>query len=1018
VHDTLFVYNKTGSVTSVIDALGRTTRSISYTDSFSDAANRNTFAYPTTITDADNFSSTIQYNYDFGGVTRTEDPKNAVATVTYDGAARTDRITNQTNGAYVRYVYTSAGDVQTYSTIQNGFGEAYSVSYFDGAGRVRATAAENPGSSGGYSAQFTYYDVMGRVSQQTNPAEINAAGTPWGDDAAGWSSTLQTYDWKGRPLVTTNPDGTTRENQYGGCGCAGGEQTTVRDENGRRKRYTKDVLGRLVKVEELNWDQTVYATTNYTLNVRDQITSINQEGQTRTFGYDGYGRLATRTTPEQGSTTYSYFADDRTQTIADARGATTTFAYNARGFVTSIAYGFASGVAATPNVSFGYDAAGNRTSMTDGLGSMSYVYNTLSQLTSETRIFSDFPGSSHTLSYGYNLSGELNSITNQWGAQVGYGYDKLGRPTNVSGSGYVGLTSYVNSISYRAFGGLKQMAYNNGRTLSMQYDNRLRLTQWSIPSVLRMQYSYLWEQSGRLEFARNLDDETLDRWYGYDQVGRLAGSHSGNEARLAIGEQVPLLYNGPYSHGYQYDKWGNITDRDGWGGENPSFTATYVNNKRVGLTYDAAGNLTNDGGYNFTYDVTGQQATASSAGYLLEQYYDGDGLRGKKKENNAPTYYLRSSVLGGQVVAEINGAGAWQRGYIYLGGELVAVQQGGVYWVHQDPLAKSKRVTDASGTVVSTVELDPWGGSTNRSSNFYFQPHMYNSYERDTNGADDAMFRRYNRWWSRFDQPDPFGGSYDLTNPQSFNRYAYVQNDPVNLVDPFGLDPIGGLGGMISGALGGAVIGPSIGPGTTVVNVRDDAVFIATSFPVEILGPANLRPIGGQQKPLDPKEAEQLLTDDCLKFLDEILAEVGSSRPVYDRSFNKMFNDAKKRGVFHQVRLSDEVFKTRFGGTNTIMNDSSLRIEIDERLLGRSNLSGGYIMIHEMFHASAAAGYMLTHYEMAVAAYSVASARGLLTELAKTNGAGPPRIGTTEADDRYNALIFNNVVQLGCPKPK
>ncbi len=75
-------------------------------------------------------------------------------------------------------------------------------------------------------------------------------------------------------------------------------------------------------------------------------------------------------------------------------------------------------------------------------------------------------------------------------------------------------------------------------------------------------------------------------------------------------------------------------------------------------------------------------------------------------------------------------------------------------------------------------------------------------------------------------------------------------------------------------------------------------------------------------------------------------------------------------------------------------------------------------MIHEMFHASAAAGYMLTHYEMAVAAYSVASARGLLTELAKTNGAGPPRIGTTEADDRYNALIFNNVVQLGCPKPK
>jgi hypothetical protein len=50
------------------------------------------------------------------------------------------------------------------------------------------------------------------------------------------------------------------------------------------------------------------------------------------------------------------------------------------------------------------------------------------------------------------------------------------------------------------------------------------------------------------------------------------------------------------------------------------------------------------------------------------------------------------------------------------------------------------------------------------------------------------MFRRYNRWHSRFDQPDPYDGSYDFSNPQSFNRYAYVQNDPVNLVDPSGLD--------------------------------------------------------------------------------------------------------------------------------------------------------------------------------------------------------------------------------------
>ena len=51
------------------------------------------------------------------------------------------------------------------------------------------------------------------------------------------------------------------------------------------------------------------------------------------------------------------------------------------------------------------------------------------------------------------------------------------------------------------------------------------------------------------------------------------------------------------------------------------------------------------------------------------------------------------------------------------------------------------------------------------------------------------MHRRYNRWHLRFDQPDPYSGSYDMTDPQSFNRYSYVQNDPVNFVDPLGLNP-------------------------------------------------------------------------------------------------------------------------------------------------------------------------------------------------------------------------------------
>ncbi len=228
-------YYTTGTPISITDPSGHTSGML-YADSFSNVSNQNTFAYPTTLKDADNFESTIKYNYDFGAVTRTQDPKGAVQAITYDSATRVNRITNETSGAYTQYVYAPVGSVATYSTIQDGAGEAYQITYFDGAGRVRATASDHPGSSGGYAGSFIYYDVMGRISEQTNPGELNDSWVASGDDAAGLPSTLQTYDWKGRPVLTTSPGGSTRENTYGGCGCAGGEQITNRDERGRRRR--------------------------------------------------------------------------------------------------------------------------------------------------------------------------------------------------------------------------------------------------------------------------------------------------------------------------------------------------------------------------------------------------------------------------------------------------------------------------------------------------------------------------------------------------------------------------------------------------------------------------------------------------------------------------------------------------------------------------------------------------------------------------------------------------------------
>lgn len=832
-------YNNAGSVVVTRDARGHQTE-IDYADNFSVAAKNslNTMAYPKTVTDQDGFLATAEYNYDRGAVTKTTSPTGGTGTAityadvtyAYDSVGRTSRVTNVTNGAYTRWVYSTTNLlVEQYQTV-SGTAEAYSATVLDGAGRVRGAAADHPGSTGLYSGQYFVYNNMGRPWKQSNPTEMVTgptaavpsapAGewTPAGDDSL-WRYTTQTYDWKGRPLVTTFPDATKRTNAYAGCGCAGGEQVTATDERGRQKVYGKDVLGRLVKVEELNYDGTVYSTTNYAYDALDQLTEINQAALKRTFDYDGHGRLASRTTPEQGKTDYAYFADDTVQKVTDARGVTTTFAYNARHLPTTVTYNVtaAPGVAATPNVTYAYDAAGNRTSMVEKnsggtmVGSSSYHYDELGRMDWEERFFQVV--GTYRLSYSYNLGGQLTSVTgpSQFGnVQVGYTYDKVGRTTAVTGSGYSTVTSYVDGIAYRAFGAAREVAYGNTKTLSMIYDTRLRLTKWDLPGTdLRWNYLYSTtgspEKTGRVAFANNAADGTLDRSYSYDQVGRLDESHSGNEANAHAGYTAwpapGTALTGSYSSKHTYDEFGNMTSETGWVDVSQPYSHNfqYENNRMkvnpvtgAAMTYDAAGNLTNDGEQTYTYNAQGQQATAG--GTSLAQTYDGDGLRVKKTENGVTTLYLRSSVLGKQVVLEIGGnspnTGLMMRGYVYLGGQMVAVQKGGqVSWVHQDPVTKSRRMTDSSGNLDQdfVVDLDPWGVETGRIANPQKQPHTFTTYERDGNGGDEAMFRRYESKWARFSQPDPYEGSYDLSDPQSLNRYSYTQNDPVNFTDPNGL---------------------------------------------------------------------------------------------------------------------------------------------------------------------------------------------------------------------------------------
>src|SRR6185295_17742641 len=122
-------YNTTGSPVLSTDPIGHQ-KSVSYSDSFSDGFNRNTFAYPTTTTDADTFQTLSKYNYDFGALTWQQTPSPNVGQtaptqiLTYDSAARLLQVTNGVNGAYMRWVYSITNtSVQSYSTIVSGAGE-------------------------------------------------------------------------------------------------------------------------------------------------------------------------------------------------------------------------------------------------------------------------------------------------------------------------------------------------------------------------------------------------------------------------------------------------------------------------------------------------------------------------------------------------------------------------------------------------------------------------------------------------------------------------------------------------------------------------------------------------------------------------------------------------------------------------------------------------------------------------------------------------------------------------------
>ncbi|HEV3481760.1 MAG TPA: RHS repeat-associated core domain-containing protein, partial [Candidatus Acidoferrales bacterium] len=168
--------------------------------------------------------------------------------------------------------------------------------------------------------------------------------------------------------------------------------------------------------------------------------------------------------------------------------------------------------------------------------------------------------------------------------------------------------------------------------------------------------------------------------------------------------------------------------------------------------------------------------------------YDGNGLRVKKVAGSTATVYIFS---GSKVIAEYaNGAAPSSptREYIYAGGALLArIDSSGTNYYHQDHLS-NRMVTNSSGGVAAEMGHFPFGESWYNATNdkLYFTTYEYDA----ESGNHYAMARYHVSRLGRLSSPDPIAGS--IANPQSLNRYSYSINDPANITDPSGAEPVSG----------------------------------------------------------------------------------------------------------------------------------------------------------------------------------------------------------------------------------
>jgi RHS repeat-associated protein len=313
---------------------------------------------------------------------------------------------------------------------------------------------------------------------------------------------------------------------------------------------------------------------------------------------------------------------------------------------------------------------------------------------------------------------------------------------------------------------------------------------------------------------------------------------------VGVGQYAPQTYT--YN-----PATGNISSKSDVGAYTYSSTQPHAVTQAAANTYayDQNGNMTSrtvDGvEWTYTYNADGQLTQTRKNNQLVSEYgYDGDGKRvwAKDYEGYSAGEFKETIYIGNyyefvtEVLTPEPGAGGVCTGtycsylpmvfkspqgisYYYADGQRIAMRDknGVVSYLYGDQLGSVSAVADASGSLVSKTLYEPWG-TTRYENGDDITEYGYTGQMQEG----DIYF--YNaRWYDpqlgRFMQPDTIV-PLQVQGTQAFDRYAYVNNNPMNYVDP------GGDFAITTAILIGVGVGALVGYGGQVIhNLNNDMSF-------------------------------------------------------------------------------------------------------------------------------------------------------------------------------------------------